>query len=371
MTKKPSAVSELLHHRARSLSKGDPISLPIMASTTFLLPGDPDGSHFYGRNGNPTVETVEAEIGLLENAETVLFPSGMAAIAAVFHTVLRPGDKVLVHADGYYNVRALLNEHFVPRGVAVETCPTADMAEADMSGCRLVMIETPSNPGLDVCDIAAVADRAKSAGALLVADNTTATPLCQQPLDLGADIVLMADTKAMAGHSDVLCGHVASRDTSLMNQVRGYRRLGGAIVSPFDAYLLHRGLETLELRVSRANQNALTLANFLSSHPSVQSVRYPGLPRDASHAVAARQMRDFGPIVSFTLKDRETAEKFISNNALIVPATSFGGVHTSAECRVRWGDQVTDGFIRLACGIEPSEDLVMSAENALREIGPV
>ena len=371
MTKKPSAVSELLHHRARSLSKGDPISLPIMASTTFLLPGDPDGSHFYGRNGNPTVETVEAEIGLLENAETVLFPSGMAAIAAVFHTVLRPGDKVLVHADGYYNVRALLNEHFVPRGVLVETCPTADMAKANMAGCRLVMIETPSNPGLDVCDIAAVADRAKSAGALLVADNTTATPLCQQPLDLGADIVLMADTKAMAGHSDVLCGHVASRDTSLMNKVRGYRRLGGAIVSPFDAYLLHRGLETLELRVSRANQNALTLANFLSSHPSVQSVRYPGLPRDASHAVAARQMRDFGPIVSFTLKDRESAEKFISNSALIVPATSFGGVHTSAECRVRWGDQVTDGFIRLACGIEPSEDLVMSTENALREISPV
>ena len=112
MTKKPSPISELLHHRARNLSKGAPVSLPIMASTTFLLPGDPDGSHFYARNGNPTVESVEAEIGILENAETVLFPSGMAAIAAMFHTVLRPGDKVLVHADGYYNVRALLNEHF-------------------------------------------------------------------------------------------------------------------------------------------------------------------------------------------------------------------------------------------------------------------
>lgn len=371
MTNKPSPVSELLHHRARNLSKGDPISLPIMASTTFLLPGDPDGSHFYGRNGNPTVETVESEIGLLENAETVLFPSGMAAIAAVFHTVLRPGDKVLVHADGYYNVRALLNEHFAPRGVIVETCPTTSMADADMTGCRLVMIETPSNPGLDVCDIAAVADRAKAAGAVLVADNTTATPLCQQPLDLGADIVLMADTKAMAGHSDVLCGHVSSRDTSLMNQVRGYRRLGGSIVSPFDAYLLHRGLETLELRVSRANHNALTLANFLSSHAAVQSVRYPGLPRDASHAVASRQMSDFGPIVSFVLKDRETAENFIKNSTLIVPATSFGGVHTSAECRIRWGDQVPAGFIRLACGIEPTEDLVISVENALRENEPV
>jgi len=371
VTKKPSPISELLHHRARNLSKGAPVSLPIMASTTFLLPGDPDGSHFYARNGNPTVESVEAEIGILENAETVLFPSGMAAIAAMFHTVLRPGDKVLVHADGYYNVRALLNEHFAPRGITVETCPTAQMADADLSGCRIVMIETPSNPGLEVCDIAAVADRAKSAGALLVADNTTATPLCQQPLDLGADMVVMADTKAMAGHSDVLCGHVASRDTSLMNQVRGYRRLGGATVSPFDAYLLHRGLETLELRVSRANQNALILANHLLSHPSVQTVRYPGLPRDASHAVASRQMRDFGPIVSFTLKDRASAEKFIDNNPLIVPATSFGGVHTSAECRVRWGDHVADGFVRLACGIEPSEDLVKATENALRDISPV
>lgn len=365
MTRKPSAISDLLHHRARTLSKGDPVALPILASSTFLLPGDPDGSHFYGRNGNPTVESVEAEIGLLEAAEAVLFPSGMAAVAAVFHTLLKPGDTALVHSDGYYNVRALLDEHFAPRGIRVRTCPTAEMAAAELDGCRLVLIETPSNPGLDVCDIAAVADRAKAAGALLVADNTTATPLCQQPLDLGADMVLMADTKAMAGHSDVLCGHVASRDSALMNQVRSYRRLGGAIVSPFDAYLLHRGLETLELRVSRANQNALALANILSRHPAVQSVRYPGLPTDESHEAASRQMTSYGPIVSFTLKDRKSAEKFIANNDLAIPATSFGGVHTSAECRIRWGDHVAEGFVRLACGIEPTEDLVIATEKAL------
>ncbi|KCZ51781.1 cystathionine gamma-lyase [Hyphomonas pacifica] len=368
MTWKPSAISELLHHRARGLSKGDPVALPIMPSSTFLLPGDPDGSHFYGRNGNPTVESVEAEIGLLENAEAVLFPSGMAAVAAILHTQLKPGDKVLVHSDGYYNVRALLQEYFVPRGVIMETCPTAKMAEADMTDFRLVMIETPSNPGLDVCDIAAVADRTKAAGALLVADNTTATPICQQPMDLGADMVLMADTKAMAGHSDVLCGHVASRDTTLINQIRTYRRLGGAIVSPFDAWLLHRGLETLELRVCRANQNALAVAQMLEKHPAVQSVRYPGLPRDASHSVASHQMRTYGPIVSFTLKDRKTAEMFIENNAMSVPATSFGGVHTSAECRIRWGDQVAEGFVRLACGIEPTEDLVIATEKALESL---
>lgn len=369
MTDKSSPVSRLLHHRTQGLKKGDPVALPIMASSTFLLPGEPDGSHFYGRNGNPTVEETEAEIGILEGGEAVLFPSGMAAIASVFFGYLRPGDTVLVHADGYYNVRALLAAQFAPMGVAVRTCPTADMASADMSGCRLVMIETPSNPGLEVCDIAAVAERAHAAGALLVADNTTATPVCQQPLDLGADLVVMADTKAMAGHSDVLSGHVASRNTSLLEPVKTWRRLAGAIVSPFDAYLLHRGIATLELRLSRANANALACAEALRAHPSVLDVRYPGLTNDPSHAVASRQMNGFGPIVSFTLANRETAEKFIENNPLIVPATSFGGVHTSAECRIRWGDTVPDGFVRLACGVEPKDDLVSSLTRTLNSLG--
>ncbi len=368
MTDKISAMSRLLHHRVRGLRKGDAVALPIQASSTFLLPGDPDGSHFYGRNGNPTVEAVEAELGLLEDAETVLFPSGMAAVAAVFHSLLGPGDKVLVHEDGYYNVRALLADQFTPKDVTVRTCRTAGMTHADMTGCKLVMIETPSNPGLDVCDIAAIAAKAKAAGAILAVDNTTATPLCQRPLDLGADISVMSDTKALAGHSDVLCGHVASRDGGLIGGIRDYRRLGGAIVSPFDAYLLHRGLETLELRVSRANHNAMEMARLLAGHPAVKRIRYPGLPGDASHEVAARQMREYGPIVSFELKDRETAEKFIEINDLCIAATSFGGALTSAECRVRWGDDVTDGFIRLACGVEPTEDLVNATKNALDAI---
>ena len=369
MSDTPSPVSRLLHHRAEGLKKGEPVALPIMASSTFFLPGDPDGSHFYGRNGNPTVEETEAEIGLLEGGEAVLFPSGMAAIASVFFGYLRPGDTVLVHADGYYNVRALLEAQFAPLGVTIRTCPTAEMETADMTGCRLVMIETPSNPGLAVCDIAKVARRAKAAGALLVADNTTATPIVQQPLDLGADISVMADTKAMAGHSDVLAGHVASRDSALLEPVKTWRRLAGAIVSPFDAYLLHRGIATLELRVSRANTNAQAAADALRAHVFVSSVNYPGLTNDPSHEIAKRQMRGFGPIVSFTLKDRGTAEKFIENNPLIVPATSFGGVHTSAECRIRWGDAVPEGFIRLACGIEPTGDLVSSLTRTLDSLG--
>lgn len=369
MTDPLSPVSRLLHHRSQGLKKGDPVALPIMASSTFLLPGDPDGSHFYGRNGNPTVEETEAEIGILEGGEAVLFPSGMAAIASVFFGYLRPGDTVLVHADGYYNVRALLEAQFAPIGVKIRTCPTVEMETIDMTGCRIVMIETPSNPGLAVCDIAKIAQKAKAAGALLVADNTTATPICQQPLDLGADFTVMADTKAMAGHSDVLAGHVATRNTSLLDPIRTWRRLAGAIVSPFDAYLLHRGISTLELRLTRANANAMAAAEALRAHPAVLSVNYPGLTNDPSHEVAKRQMRGFGPIVSFALANRETAEKFIDNNPLIVSATSFGGVHTSAECRIKWGDAVPEGFVRLACGIEPTGDLVSSLTRTLDSLG--
>ncbi len=353
MTEDLSPIARLLHRRSESLQKGDPIALPIVASTTFHLPGDPQASHVYGRYGNPTVEEVEAEIGLLEAAQAVLFPSGMAAIAALAYAHLKPGDAVLVHADGYYNARALLETHFAPMGVRVTTCAAAEMAEADLAGIKLVLAETPTNPGLDVTDIARLAERTKAAGALLAVDNTTATPLCQSPLDLGADFSVMADTKAMAGHSDILAGHVASRTPALLEPVRTWRRLAGAICSPFDAYLLHRGLATLELRVSRANANALALAHALTAYPGVTGLRYPGLPGDPAHAVARRQMRGYGPIVSFCLPSRDLAEAFIAAHPLLAASTSFGGVHASAECRVRWGDRVPEGFIRLACGVEP------------------
>jgi cystathionine gamma-lyase len=365
MTDPYSPIARLLHHRTQGRRKGEPIALPIVASSTFDQPGDPDGTHFYGRNGNPTVEEVEAELGILESAGSVLFPSGMAAIASVFFGHLRPGDRVLVHSDGYYNARALLAAQFEPMGVRTQTVPTADFASADFTGIKLALIETPSNPGLDVCDIAAVAGRAKSAGTILVADNTTATPLCQRPLDLGADISIMADTKAMAGHSDILAGHVASRNRALLEPVRTWRRLAGAVVSPFDAYLLHRGLETLELRVGRANSNALAIATALSGDPRISGLRYPGLVGDRAHTLARRQMTGYGPIVSFCLSDRAAAEAFIARHPLLAATTSFGGVHSSAECRIRWGDAVPEGFIRMACGIEPVGDLVAATLAAL------
>ncbi len=365
MTDSFSPISRLLHHRSKGLAKGEPLALPIIASSTFEQPGDPDGTHFYGRNGNPTVEAVEAELGLLENADCVLFPSGMAAIAAAFHAHLRPGDTVLVHADGYYNARGLLAELFVPMGVTVRTCPTAAMAGADFSGVKLALIETPSNPGLAVCDIAAVAREAKKAGTILVADNTTATPLCQRPLDLGADYTVMAGTKSLAGHSDILAGIVCTRSGRFLEGIRTVRRLSGALISPFDAYLLHRGLATAELRIARANANAQAVAEALAKHPKVTDVRYPGLRNDPFHAVAAAQMSGFGPIVCFSLPNRAAAEAFIAGHPLVAAATSFGGVHSSAECRIRWGDDVAEGFIRFACGIEPTADLVLATMQAL------
>ena len=365
MTDPYSPISRLLHHRTQRLARGEPVALPIVAASTFHQPGDPDGTHFYGRNGNPTVEEVEEEIGLIEDADVALFPSGMSAIAAVFYAHLRPGDRVLVHADGYYNARGLLAAQFGPMGVHVQTVATSDFAAADFTGVKLALIETPSNPGLDVCDIAAVAAKARAAGTILMADNTTATPLCQRPLDLGADISIMADTKAMAGHSDLLAGHVASRSDALMAPVRTWRRLAGAVVSPFDAYLLHRGLETLELRVARANANAMAIATALSGDLRVSGLRYPGLASDPAHGAALRQMKGYGPIVSFCLESREAAEGFIARHPLAAAATSFGWVHSSAECRVRWGDAVPAGFIRFACGIEPVSDLVAATLSAL------
>lgn len=370
----PHPVTRLLHRRSETLARGDPLVAPPVLSTTFHHPGDPDGTHSYGRAGNPSVEAVEADLALLEGADTVLFPSGMGAIAALLHTVLRPGDRVLCHADGYYNARALLEEHFVGRGVELRTCRTAAMAEAALEGLRLVLAETPSNPGLDVCDLARLAERAKAAGALLAVDNTSATALAQRPLDLGADVVVVADTKAMAGHSDVLLGHLATRDTDLLEATRRYRTLGGAIASPFDAWLLQRGLQSAELRVSRANANALALATALreraraagpGSPGGISGLRYPGLDDDPAHAVASRQMNGFGPIVSFELPDRTSAERFIERCPLLAATTSFGGTHSSAECRARWGDAVAPGFVRLACGIEPTTDLVEAVVEAL------
>lgn len=361
--------ARLLHHRDASLRPGDSVVPDISPTAVFHLPGNPSNAPFqYGRFHNPTWEALETALSVIEDAETIAFPSGMAAVAAVLFTCVKAGERVLLPADGYYATRALSEQFLKPLGAVIETRPTARFLDGGLDGFSLVIAETPSNPGLDVCDIAAGAKLAKAAGAIFAVDNTTMTPLGQRPLDLGADIAICADTKAINGHSDTLMGHVATRDGALMARFKDWRKFSGAIPGPFEAWLVFRGLETLEVRFSRMCATASLLAERLSLHKAVVAVRYPGLQGDPAHAVAARQMATFGSMISFTLRDGAAADRFIEACPLIQPSTSFGGVRTSAERRIRWGDQVAEGFIRLSVGVEPAETLWRAVAEALEEV---
>ena len=357
--------ARILHHRKPGLGQGDPVVPPITASATYHLPSVQSGGQFYGRNGNPSWDAVEAQLQILEEAEVVSFPSGMAAIAAALFATLKTGDRLIVPSDGYYVTRVLSDGFLKPLGIDVVQIPTAGYETADFSEAAVVYLETPSNPGLDVVDIAAVAARAKAAGARVIADNTTMTPLLQRPLDLGADLTVAADTKAPAGHSDVLFGHVGGRDAALMARIRDWRRMAGAIPGPFEAFLVHRGIETLEVRLERMCQSALVIAERLAGHPAIRDLRYPGLPGDASHRAVGRQMANGGFLIGFTLRDAAVAEGFLSRCPLVAQTTSFGGTHSAGERRARWGDAVPEGFIRLSVGIEPVEVLWQAIVGAL------
>ena len=358
-------VAALLHHRGATLAPGDSTSLPLVASSTFHLPEDGLGAFHYGRPDTPVWQAVEAELAILEGAPCLLFPSGMAAISAALLSELSSGRKVLLPSDGYYATRLLASRVLARFGIGTRECPTAELADAPLDDIDLVFVETPSNPGLDVCDIARVAERAAAAGAVTLADNTTATALLQRPLDLGIDIVVAADTKAPAGHSDALVGHVATRDEERLERLREWRTLGGAIPGPFEAWLLHRGLLTFDPRLERMCRSAQALAEALTGHPAVSGLRYPGLTDDPSHAVASRQMSAFGTLLGLELADRAAADRFIARCTALAPATSFGGVHSSAERRARWGDDVPEGFVRLSVGCEPTATLVAAVLEAL------
>src|SRR5687768_1447845 len=251
---------------------------PVLSSTFHLgLPSEPTPADFYGRADNPTWRALESAIGDLDGGECVVFASGMAAIAAVLR-LAAPGGAVVLPSDGYYAARTLARGELAAFGVEVREAPTAGHWPAGLlDGVALVLLETPSNPGLDVADIAAAASAAHAAGALLAVDNTTPTPLGQRPLDLGADLAVASDTKALAGHGDVVLGHVSTRDAGLAGALREARSRGGAVPGPMEAWLAHRGLGTLDLRLARQAANARVLAEALLDHPAVTDVRWPGL----------------------------------------------------------------------------------------------
>lgn len=342
---------------------------PVFAAH-FHLSGEPVGPYTYGRETNPTWTHLERAIGELEapgeDVGTTVFASGMAAITAVLLSQVRTGDAVVLPDDGYQAL-PLVREQLAAYGVEVRTAPTGGDAQlALLTGAKLLWIESPSNPGLDVCDIRRLVEAAHAAGALVAVDNTLATPIGQRPLELGADFSVASDTKGMTGHGDILLGHVTCRDPRLTADVRRWRKVVGAIPGPMEAWLAHRSLATLQLRIDRQCTTALTLAEALAKRTEVTGLRYPGLPTDPSYALASGQMRRFGSVVSFELADRDTAERFLSALRLVDDATSFGGVRSTAERRGRWGgDAVADGFIRFSVGAEDPEDLLADVEQAL------
>ena len=349
----PGDSTRCVHAGLPEAGQGTPFLPGPVFAAPYHLAGDPYATPYgYGRYANPTWTGYEQALGSLEGGEALVLSSGMAATGAVL-SLLRPGDVAVLPSDGYNNVRDAARDF--AHGVDLRLVPTDERAVREaLDGARLVWIETPSNPGLDVLDVAALAREVRAAGALLVVDNTLATPLRQRPLDLGADISMSSASKFLTGHSDLVLGAVATRDAELLAAMRRWRDVVGAIAGPFEVWLAHRSLATLAVRLERQEATARALTDELRRHEGVADVRWPGL----------------GAVVGFTLPDADAAQGFLSRARLVAEATSFGGVHSSAERRQRWGaDDVAGGFVRFSCGLEDTADVVADVLLALGQPG--
>jgi cystathionine gamma-lyase len=347
----------------RRRQPGEALAPPLVPASAFFAPGDPAAAPFtYGRLGNPTFAALEADYEAIGRAPCVAFGSGMAAAAAVVDALVPRGGRVVAQADAYFTLRALLEA----RGVDARLIASADprgFARA-AGGAALVWVESPTNPGLDVVDLAATGEACREAGAVFVVDNTLATAAGQDPFALGADVVVVSATKATSGHSDAVVGIAAARDPALVARLRTARTLGGAIPGTLEAWLCLRGLKTLDLRIARASESALTVARALADRGL--AVRYPGLSEHPQHPLAARQMKHFGPVLTFDLATQARAERFCARLERILEATSFGGVETTLERRARWGgDAVSPGLIRMSVGLEAPDGILAELREAL------
>src|SRR4051794_32033100 len=346
---------------------------PFLPGPTFAAPyhlvGNPeDAPYVYGRYGNPTWTLYERALEELEEGPAVVFASGMAAAAAVLLPLLSRGDVLVIPEDGYPAVRRLAIDHLMSQhGVEVRQVPSSLHPDHEaLDGARLVWLESPSNPGLEVSDIRAVVKRTHDGGGLVAVDNTLATPLGQRPLELGADFSMSSDSKHLTGHGDLILGHVACADPDRAAELVAWRTQAGSVPGPFEVWLAHRSLATLELRLGRQCATALALAERLVYREDLTEVRYPGLPGDSAHQVARHQMSRYGSLISFVLENRDRAERFLAECRLVIEATSFGSIHTMAERRARWpGTGVPEGFIRLSVGCEDTDDLIEDVERAL------
>lgn len=361
------------------------ISVPIYQTSTFVqeAPGVNKG-YDYARTGNPTRATLESLIATLENGTTgVAFGSGLAAIDAVVK-LLSAGDEILAVDDIYGGAFRLFTHIYEKFGIRVnytDTTRTQNVVDAITPQTKLIWVETPTNPTLKISDIATIAEIAKANHCLFCVDNTFASPVLQQPLNLGADIVVHSATKYLGGHSDLIAGLVVTKNGELGAKLKFIQNASGAILSPFDSWLVIRGLETLHLRIKQHGANALAIAEFLQDQPEVEKVYYPGLPGHFNHEIALRQSSGFGGMVTFSLKEDtiEAATTFVTHTRYFKLAESLGGVksllchpatmtHKSTPVEIRQAAGVSDGLIRLSAGIEDVEDLIEDLRGALKKV---
>ncbi len=357
-----------MHAGLGERDQGDPILPGPTFAGPFHFQGDDlaEAPFVYGRYGNPSWTALEEALSALEGeqAHTLVFPSGSAAIAGA---LMNAGEgAIVVPSDGYPAAR-LVAERLAAAGTEVRAVPTdTEQVVAALPGAALALIESPSNPGLDLVDIEAVAEAAGGTGTRLIVDNTAATPLGQRPLTLGAHATITSGSKHLSGHNDIVLGSFTTNSRGWCRKVKKWRTEWGAIAGPFEVWLAHRSLATLRVRLECQWESALFLATFLADRPEVVGVRYPGLPSDPAYELARRQMNGFGTIVCFDLIEAKRARRFLEATELLIEATSFGGVHSCVERRERWGiDAVSEGLIRLSVGIEDAQDLREDLERGL------
>ncbi len=383
MSRNPSGFGTLAIHAGQAPEAvTGAVMPPIFQTSTYAqsAPGQHKG-HEYARVTNPTRSALEANLAALEGAsDCVAFSSGVAATDAVLRC-LRPGDHVLASNDLYGGTYRLIREVFGPYGIESDFMDMSDPEAVERSfrpETKLLWIETPTNPLLRIVDIAGLAERAKARGILVAVDNTFATPFLQQPLKLGADLVVHSTTKYLGGHSDVIGGAVCTSDSASIEGLRFLVKCAGAVPGPMDCFLTLRGIKTLHIRMERHGFNADRVARHLESHPAVSRVYYPGLASHPHHELAGRQMSGFGGMVSFELKhpDLDVAMRMMSRTVLFILAESLGGVeslinhpatmtHASIPREERIAAGLADGLIRLSVGIEDANDLIEDLDRAL------
>ena len=354
------------------------VTVPIYQTSTFVQEavGEHKG-YEYARVSNPTRTALQLCLASLEGAEHgVAFSSGLGAVTTIMH-LLNPGDRVVAVADVYGGVYRMFSQVYEPKGYEFEWAP-ADELNADPAArlderTRIVWLETPTNPMLNIVDIRACAEAAHAAGALVVVDNTFASPYLQQPLALGADLVVHSTTKYLGGHSDLIGGFAATNDPTVAERLMFLQKSLGAVPGPFDCWLVLRGIKTLALRMQKHSENGRAVAEFLDGHPAVERVLYPGLPSHPGHDLAARQMRDFGGMVSFLAESEEEAVALVARTKIFQLAESLGGVESLIEhpYRMTHGSTVEGptapprNLVRLSVGIESADDLIADLEAAL------